>query len=327
MNIAKKRILSCLMALTILLPAASYAQQEYLTIGELREQVEGGWQQTYETKWRTVEIDAEVKLPQTDAVPILKVVYDIPQTTVTAEESGWLEVERRLDALILYNGWKKAPKTLDGKRINANAEAREVWRSNITPEQQYIPMSDITYGEICDMLCDNLLLFGYDPAQFQLDEPVEMWAQHWFLYGYKKDALPGQLFIDTRQVLYDLPILGHISPAVHDSYTMLPREDEMCPHFELSAGYDAYGEQLSHLYVNAAKPVDHRFIGVRVAPFTLFDKEDHALLLIVNAKSNNIDAAMNYVEYHVKGMDAVVFSPDEETLMRDCLAYSTALWQ
>lgn len=72
---------------------------------------------------------------------------------------------------------------------------------------------------------------------------------------------------------------------------------------------------------------DERFIGVPCFPFTLLNKEDHALVLIVNAKSSYIDAAIDYVEYHIKGMDAVVFSPDEETLMRDCLAYSTALWQ
>lgn len=78
---------------------------------------------------------------------------------------------------------------------------------------------------------------------------------------------------------------------------------------------------------NGIYSADRRFIGVPCFPFTLFDKRDHALVLVVNAKSNYIDAAINYVEYHIKGMDDVVFSPDEETLQQDCLEYSTALWQ
>ena len=53
---------------------------------------------------------------------------------------------------------------------------------------------------------------------------------------------------------------------------------------------------------------DKRFIGAPVSPFTLFDKEDHALILIVNAKSDYADAALRYAEYRIKGMDDVVRS-------------------
>ena len=50
---------------------------------------------------------------------------------------------------------------------------------------------------------------------------------------------------------------------------------------------------------------DKRFIGAPVFPFTLFDKEDHALILIVNAKSDYADAALRYAEYCIKGMEDV----------------------
>ena len=59
---------------------------------------------------------------------------------------------------------------------------------------------------------------------------------------------------------------------------------------------------------------------------TLFDKEDHALILIVNAKSDYADAALRYAEYRIKGMDDVIRS-DIETWERLALEYSTELWQ
>ena len=61
-------------------------------------------------------------------------------------------------------------------------------------------------------------------------------------------------------------------------------------------------------------------------PFTLFDKEDHALILIVNAKSDYADAALRYAEFCIKGMDDVVFS-DIAAWDSLALEYSTALWQ
>ena len=61
-------------------------------------------------------------------------------------------------------------------------------------------------------------------------------------------------------------------------------------------------------------------------PFTLFDMEDHVLILIVNAKSDYADAALRYAEYCIKGMDDVVFS-DIDAWESLALEYSTALWQ
>ena len=77
---------------------------------------------------------------------------------------------------------------------------------------------------------------------------------------------------------------------------------------------------------NGIYSADKRFIGAPVFPFTLFDKEDHALILIVNAKSDYADAALRYAEYCIKGMDDVMFS-DIDAWESLALEYSTELWQ
>ncbi|MEA5016430.1 MAG: hypothetical protein VB099_17885 [Candidatus Limiplasma sp.] len=265
----KKAALVLLLVLAMLTPLDSLARTQYMNIVELREQTPARWAQSYKTKWRTVEVDAAVTLPDTDAIPIVKVTHGVPGIVPTLEESGWAEVERRYDSLVLYNGWKQAPKSVGGKRINQNAEAKGTWRSGFAPESKYVPMSDIPYGEICGMIRENLSGFGYDPGQFALETPTEMWAQHWFLYGYKKDALPGQILLHARQKLNGLPIFHHIQEAVRDHYHGESRTDEMWARFGLSSGYDAYGEKLSHLYVTAAQPIETLAEDV---PLCAFDK-------------------------------------------------------
>ena len=306
----KKLISLLLVALTVLAPLGSLAETQYYNIADLRAQTPERWTQSYQTKWRTVDIDAEVRLPETDAVPILKVTYDVPETLPTAEESGWAEVEARYDALILYNGWKQAPRSVDGKRINQNAEAKETWRSGFSPEARYVPMSDITYGEICDMLRDQLTRFGYDPAQFELDTPTEMWAQHWFYYGYKEDVLPGQLFLKARQTFYDLPILSHIWSAVHEQNKGDSRVGEMIVSFDLNAGFDAYGDQLSHLYVGAAKIIETPSDDI---PLCAFDKVMEAIEPEINAGHIRkiYEVELGYVVYNEPG----VYYSDTEPLV------------
>jgi hypothetical protein len=311
----KRFTAAILLVLTILAPFASLAQTEYQNIAELREQTLTNWTQSYETKWRTVEIDAAVKVPSVDAIPIVKVVYDVPSTGPTAAEIGWEDVEYRCDALLLYNGWKQAPKSKDGKRVNQNAEAVETWRSGVTPEGKYVPMSDITYGEICAIIQENLSTFEYDPGQFELESPTELWAQHWFLYGYKKDVFPGHILFEVRQKMNGMPILQHIQQAVWnpDPYSFQPRSDELGTRFSLSAGYEGYSEELSHLYVSAAKPIETLAEDV---PLCSFDKVIAAIEPGIEAGHIRkiYEVELGYVVYNEPG---VYFTVPEKSLEYD----------
>ena len=59
----KKWIAYFLLSLLALTPIPSLGQAQYVTINELRAQIPEKWTQTYETKWRTVEVDAPILLP------------------------------------------------------------------------------------------------------------------------------------------------------------------------------------------------------------------------------------------------------------------------
>ena len=66
-----KKILSILCLLLLLIPyTAATAEQKYYTIGQLHDLIEeeypNGWQESIKTKWRTVEINAPILVPDAD---------------------------------------------------------------------------------------------------------------------------------------------------------------------------------------------------------------------------------------------------------------------
>ncbi len=262
-NERTQRMLSLLAALCLLpaalclLPAAGLAAENgYLTITELREQTPARWQQTIETKWRTIEVDAEIRIPEVDRVPVALVGGGIGTPALSAVESGWQEIAQDSFHLSLYNGWEDGyPKKLNGKRLNKDLETKEVWHSGYSAQAKYVPLSDIAFGEICDRIEAEISRFGYDPAEFDVRTPTELRAGHMYLYGYKRDALPGGLRLTFRCKVLGLPLLGHVSDAVDDGSDGM-RADEYRLSPDCSATYNAYSGQFNYLYLRRVQPVE-----------------------------------------------------------------------
>lgn len=264
-----KRFVAFLTVLMLLAGmTAGMAEGDYLTIQELREQTVERWTQTYTTKWRNVAIDAAIVVPNVEQVPVMLIAGGIKTPVLTAEEAGWDKVEARGSySLILSNQETEYPKSVDGKRINQDQEARGTWSGNIDPNEAYVPMSEITFGEICDLADEALMKLGYDPQEYTYRTPYHMWAQHMFYYGYKKDALPGSLFFQCYQKLNGIPLLSHIQRAVVDHKNGESRADEYSEFPETHLGYSGYGEQLSHILLWRGEPVEVLAQDVPLCPF------------------------------------------------------------
>ena len=252
----KKWFILGLSALFALQPLASPAEEAYCSISTLRAQAPAKWTQTFETQWRTVAVDAEILLPEVDAVPVITVGCDQRKPLLTAEQSGWDTVESRDNgSLLLYNDEIVVPKKVDGKRINSTLEAKGAWYAGYMPENTYVPLSDVSFGEICAQINSELTRFGYNPDDYMVDRPSRLWAQHWYYYGKKQDALPGQILIQAYQKMNGIPLLSHIWSAVCDHDNGEFRVDE---YFELltanlSVCYDAYAEGITQIYIKAEK--------------------------------------------------------------------------
>lgn len=294
------RLLAVFLVVMLAFPATGLAQ-EYLSIKQMKEFVPDRWAQTYETKWRTVQVDAEVLLPDVNTVPILKVVDNIPASIPQEVEESWDGAKLEQDQVVLFNETKQAPKSIDGKRINQNYEVREVWRSGITLDGTYVPMSDITYEEICKMIRNHIAAFEYDPELFELERPLELYASHWFLYGYKKDVLPGLIMLQARQRVEGIPLLQHIYDAVIDHYNGGNRYDEISTHPWLSAGYDGYGEKLTHLFWGVFSPSEKIADDV---PLCSFDQVIQAIEPEINGGHIRkiYEIELGYVMYNEPGV-------------------------
>ena len=48
---------------------------EYYTLGQLRERTETRWTQTYETPWRTLNVDANIYMPEADSTPAVSYTH------------------------------------------------------------------------------------------------------------------------------------------------------------------------------------------------------------------------------------------------------------
>lgn len=248
----KKLPLFTLCACLCLSNAIAHAQPQYQTITDLREQTPARWTQTYATPWRDVEIDAPIDLPKVSAVPVLQIGYDTREPAFPAADSGWDSVEARDGMVILYNNDPKIPRKVDGEKINQSQEASGQSYDGFAPENTYVPMSDVSFGTITASINAELTQFGYDPAVFRVASPLRLWAQHWYYYGKKQDALPGTVLMEILQQANGLPILNHVYSAVSNPNGER-RSDEYFEFFRLNACYDGYAERLASLFINAAK--------------------------------------------------------------------------
>ena len=99
----KKAISMLIAAVLLCCMSIGCAEGEYLNIQEIREAAPARCQKSFETKWRNIEVDAEIVIPDVEQLPVVLVSGGATEPALTAEESGWDEVRCR-DAYSLILG-------------------------------------------------------------------------------------------------------------------------------------------------------------------------------------------------------------------------------
>ena len=235
---------------------------EYYTLGQLRERTETHWTQTYETPWRTLNVDANIYMPEADSTPVLYARrQDMTNPALRAEESGWSEVEGRKDALILYNDdadETAVPRSKDGRKIKRDMVAGENWYEGFSEQAQYVPMSEITFGEICAKIRGELTRFGFDPNEYAVDAPARLWEQYYEYEGSDECALPGEVLMEIYHAPHGIPVLENAQDAARDpdDKRRVPSAD-LAPWVNLSldTGYNAYFGKLTHMFIDRAETI------------------------------------------------------------------------
>lgn len=273
----KRCIAGLAFALTLIrmLTAAAYAQ-EYQTVSQLRESVPARWTTTIETKWRDVAIDAEIVTPDVEAIPVVKVGYDLHPSPLTPEESGWVEVNDSYEtgSLILYmtDDTGKPPRKINGRKVNRDPVSKENWYGGFDPNQAYIPLSDIRFSEIQDLIRDELAKFGYPPEDFDLETPERMWLQHWYFAGTKEDAAPAEILMNLYTKLNGITVYGHILDAVRNTRGERARKDGFWDSMTTTVAYEGVIDRLSLLFISHLLPVETLAEDVPLCSFDTIQK-------------------------------------------------------
>ena len=258
-----------------MLTAAAYAQ-EYQTVSQLRESVPARWTTTIETKWRDVAIDAEIVTPDVEAIPVVKVGYDLHPSPLTPEESGWVEVNDSYEtgSLILYmtDDTGKPPRKINGRKVNRDPVSKENWYGGFDPNQTYIPLSDIRFSEIQDLIRDELVKFGYPPEDFDLETPERMWLQHWYFAGTKEDAAPAEILMNLYTKLNGITVYGHILDAVRNTRGERARKDGFWESMTTTVAYEGVIDRLSLLFISHLLPVETLAEDVPLCSFDTIQK-------------------------------------------------------
>lgn len=263
-----------LMLIRMLTAAAS--AQEYQTVSQLRESVPARWTTTIETKWRDVAIDAEIVTPDVEAIPVVKVGYDLHPSPLTPEESGWVEVNDSYEtgSLILYmtDDTGKPPRKINGRKVNRDPVSKENWYGGFDPNQTYIPLSDIRFSEIQDLIRDELVKFGYPPEDFDLETPERMWLQHWYFAGTKEDAAPAEILMNLYTKLNGITVYGHILDAVRNTRGERARKDGFWDSMTTTVAYEGVIDRLSLLFISHLLPVETLAEDVPLCSFDTIQK-------------------------------------------------------
>ena len=264
-------------ALTLIrMLTAAASAQEYQTVSQLRESVPARWTTTIETKWRDVAIDAEIVTPDVEAIPVVKVGYDLHPSPLTPEESGWVEVNDSYEtgSLILYmtDDTGKPPRKINGRKVNRDPVSKENWYGGFDPNQTYIPLSDIRFSEIQDLIRDELVKFGYPPEDFDLETPERMWLQHWYFAGTKEDAAPAEILMNLYTKLNGITVYGHILDAVRNTRGERARKDGFWDSMTTTVAYEGVIDRLSLLFISHLLPVETLAEDVPLCSFDTIQK-------------------------------------------------------
>lgn len=244
-----KRIFCLFFGLLMLFSSASLAESGYVNIREMKEQIPQRWMKTYATQWRDIAIDAEIIVPEVETLPIVLLKGGATKPLLTAEEAGWdrMEYHGAYD-LRLVNEIPDYPRSVDGVRIGMPV-SRESWYSGFAPENRYVPLDDISFGEITARVKEKITRLGYDPDAFEFDHPVRLWTHHVYGVGTEKDLLPGYLYMEVRPRVAGIPVMSHILQAVTPTQGR-NRQNEFMLLPNSNIGYNGYLGDLSNVLLH-----------------------------------------------------------------------------
>ena len=203
-----KRILAFVLLAALLLPASGMAETKYMTMREVHDEVAfqypDGWHETIQTKWRAVEINTPVIVPDADKCPVLalQVIEDHPDIDALPGE-GWQDETTAA-------GWVYASRP-------TTETAPSTKNSEIDSHHFYAPVDlDMVWDGYGGKTLGELLLEGGDLLEAACGGKYSWDMEHPFDVMFNtrtrgKDTWTTGLSVSAYQTFHGIPYLYSIS--------------------------------------------------------------------------------------------------------------------
>ena len=247
-----KKILSILCLLLLLIPyTAATAEQKYYSIGQLHDLIEeeypNGWQESIKTKWRTVEINAPVLVPDTDRMPIL---------FLRLKESNEIDV-----SLLPGDGWESdcgkrifASRASDPSKPNFDKMRLESnhYYAPVDMEMRLTDFDGKTLRELAQEMMVAVECVNPGEIGFDIEHPFDVMVN---VATDPKTGKTQECWVNylAYQTVSDIPLFWHMSYYLPFD---LPNWKERIPWINLSVGMNAYNGMRFGFYPVQTKTIE-----------------------------------------------------------------------
>ncbi|MBQ8161699.1 MAG: hypothetical protein IJ083_13265 [Clostridia bacterium] len=231
----KKRLAALIIVLMILSPSVLRAEQKYCTIGELHDLIEeeypDGWQESIQTKWRTVEINTPVIVPDTDKMPILflRQVKENEIDVSLLPGEGWTS-----DSGIRISASRASDPSkpnFDRMKIESNH-----YYAPVNMEMRLEDFEGKTLRELAQEIMDALECVNQGESGFDVEHPFDVMVN---VATDPKTKKSQECYVSylAYQTVADIPLFWHMSSYLNYD---LPVWKERIPLVNLLMGMNAY---------------------------------------------------------------------------------------
>lgn len=209
---------TCAIALSgclMLLPLIGNAQG-HLSVADVNANPPARWTQTYETKWRTVEIDVQPAVPEVDKMPMLKIAPEYWQPDASLLDGDYESTLYEFGSFGV--NVSNAQEISDERRrigTTTGVEKTENFYPPFDFNATYSRHSDFTLGEAVNELQSTLEIFGQEDA-WAYNTPYHVQIYSLETKDGKTTFMPDSYGMHVSQKLHDIPLLCHVLEGIDD---------------------------------------------------------------------------------------------------------------
>lgn len=260
---ARKKFFMVLVVILIFLSIVSPSlAEQYRSIKDLREEVQNGWHQTYEAHGRTILVDVDIDVPETDAFPIVEITFPGIMPIFDARAVVDDLNERALNITVEEaEGFFQSTKS---GQATMYLEPDALPENNpFTPDDAMDFLQQFT-NQYNSVLGDQKYEVAVFAAQSKYYKVVDQDMYKTVLDYDKPLSQVGAYLVSMRQLFHDIPYLAYYAPRG------APKKDDGLPYppFGKLVGYIANDNNYSLLF----EPAKEVGVVVDDVPMVTFQK-------------------------------------------------------